>query len=237
MVLTIDKGQKPDIGKDNKGQDAFHVDMGSGLPVGIVGRCTSETDCHDLVFLPNVTKFSVGNVKFHTDPSGTNQGIPPSILQHITFQNDRDTETTYSFSITVTETNSSTFTQISAMTFGVEISIEAGLFEIAKVSTGFSWSLEKTSTHSKESSTQVGLIWGLQGKLVPHKKVIGTALCQRGQMDIAYTAQVTVTLDYAPWPTFSFTERGTFKNVLFVDAQASVSDPKDAAALKNDVDW
>lgn len=49
-----------------------------------------------------------------------------------------------------------------------------------------------------------------------------------GQLDVPYAARVTVNMDDEDHPTFSFNEQETFKNVLFVDAQASVASPKDA---------
>ena len=226
--ITTNKNQKLEV-LDTKPKTANYFDVGSGLLIGAVGASGSELDCLGLIFLKDVKKLTVSNVKYEKDPSGTAQGIKPVILSQILLANKSGSEEiNYNFTNTVMKTNSTTFTQSSVVTYGVDVTVDASLFDVVKASTEFSWSLQKSSTYSRQTSTEVGLSWSLQGPLKPHTEVIGTAVCQMGELDIPYTAEVTLMMQDGQ--TFKFDESGTLKHVLYVSAEASVSAPKDTAA-------
>lgn len=226
IVMDTSKGKHYDIGHD-VGQDQYPIDVGSGILVGVTGRAAVEIDALGFVFLTDVDKVEVSNIKFTIDPISMNNTITEQTLTgEVPFENQLDKEATYTFQNSVTRTNTNTFTQGSTTTWGVQASIEAGFFDIAKTSSRFSWQQEKTASHSQSTSTEIALTWSLSGTLPPKSKVVGKAFCQFGQLpELPYTSTVKVYMKNQAYGSFTFSEKGTFTNAIFAYAEATVSTP------------
>ena len=220
--MYTDKGQTFDHGKDTTGQTEFHVDLGSGLLVGMVGRSGNSIDCLALLFLnPRVDSVNIDSIQYQPDLQGPD-GISSVVLQAQNFENPSTTEDkNWTISNSVQRTTSTTFTQTSAVQFGVNasVSVKAGLFEAveATATVGFSWSKTDTVSTAATTSEAFTISWGYSGIQKPMTLVKARAKSLYGTGQTRYTSIVTVYL--SDGSTSSFPENGVFKNVVYSQAK------------------
>lgn len=119
----------------------------------------------------------------------------------------------WSFDGTISKTNTSTFTQASAQTWGVGAEISAGLFGIG-LKTSFSWQKQDTRTLETSTSEEFSLGSTVSGKVGAGEQITVATLSHYGQIDINYSSTVTVNFLNVAIPSVSYLENGVFKNAI-----------------------
>ncbi|KAF2441434.1 hypothetical protein P171DRAFT_365956, partial [Karstenula rhodostoma CBS 690.94] len=222
-ILTSE-GQTFDHGKDTGGQEAYDMDVGSGICVGLNGRSGSEMDCLGFIFLNGkVTNVVISSIQYNPDISGSKQGISQVTLEQVDYTNPPDSgmDVNWSFNNTASRTTSNTFTQTSSTQYGVStsITIKSELFGTGIENTNtFPWQKTQGTEYASTTSTTQSLSWNLSGVLKPGKIIRAQATCQQGIASVNYTSTVTVQLDNGY--TSTYTEPGVFNNVVYTQATA-----------------
>lgn len=148
-------------GKNVSGQDAYPMNVGSGLLVGFKGACGADIDRLSPLFLKLMSSLT-SNVKYSSFPDG---GITPEQLDVQTFDARNRGTYHWEFSGTKTRVVSNTWSQSSNFAFGMSMKIKAGIPEVASIETGAEWSMSNTSTHSTTETQERELKWAVDGDL------------------------------------------------------------------------
>jgi hypothetical protein len=195
--------------------------LGSGLLIGfkVGGEFNGQKDINitqlEPLFLKPV-KSIVCEIKDIALPNGRD-GIKPVALDEADFSYDKPTGTeSWNFGKTVTKTTSSSWTQSAEMSFGMSVSVSAGIPEVVDASTEAHWNITTTQSHEATETSDKMLSWGVSGTLGPGDKVHCTALTQEGKVSVDYNSEVTVTLESGY--KFTFKEPGHFKRVDYSKA-------------------
>jgi len=223
--LQTNAGQTFDVGKQNTGtQTQYPAGLGSGTLVGMVGRSGNALDMVGPIFLNGtVTSISISNVVYNPPLTGSS-GISQMTLDQVHYANPSNAtqDLPWSFTNSVARTTSTTFTQGTSTTYGVDVSVgvSAELFGIGgSASTSFSWSTTGTQETSTSASSTQTLSWDISGSLAPGKGITATSFCQQGIGRANYTSTVTMKLSDGTVSTFQ--ESGVFNNVVFTEAQVT----------------
>lgn len=218
--ITTTKGQTFDVGKNTSGQNTYTAPIGSGILVGMVGRCGNSMDMLGAVFLrDNVTSVAIDNVQYLNNISGKNTRLTQVTLGQVHYLGAPVHGTDWNFSNDVKRTQSSSFSQISSTMFGVSVgaSVSAEIFGIGgSVETGFQWQTTKTTESGISDSSEFNLIWGVSGHLNPGEGITCTSKAEMGVGNVQYTSRVTVTL--SDGTVSSYGENGVFDNVVYTNA-------------------
>ena len=226
--FSTDKGQTLDAGKNTSGQTEYPIDVGSGILAGFCGRASADIDALSFVILKPVASVVLSNVSYTAPPPNTIR--PVNLTNDVTYTNGGSVPVDFDFSNSVQRTNTCTFTSEATMTFGMSVTVSAGIPEIAQVETGFNWEVSETHSRSVSTSESVTLSWGLRGTLQPGQRVVCSATCQYGTADVSYSARVTI--NFKSGASKSYTERGLMQNTQYAFATASVREIKMASAAK-----
>ncbi|OCH86343.1 hypothetical protein OBBRIDRAFT_828354 [Obba rivulosa] len=223
--LTTNAGQTFDVGIKTDKLPAYDVYIGSGILVGMVGRCATDIDMLGAVFLKGtVTSISISKVAYDPPLSGTSKGISEVTLDAVYYHNlpSSTHDLVWDFTHSVTRTVSTSFTQSTSTTYGASasISVSAEIFGIGpSASGGFEWQSTDIKETTTTTSSQHTMSWSLSGTLHPGEGTTVIAVCQQGLGNVNYTSTVTLQLEDGTVSTYD--EPGVFNNVVYTKAMAT----------------
>jgi hypothetical protein len=223
IKFTTSKGRTFDWG-GHDGKQEYPQDVGSGLWVGIKGRCGGTVDLMGVYFLKKVDSMSMKDVKFKNDPTGTSNGIKSKSVKSVQYAwNGKPYE--YSFEQprldkevhTVTETNSQTTSLALGMRQQwenkVDLFIDKSTVQVeVSESIEHTWTSEKSTADGTETSD--GMTPGAKGSINgPEDAVVVEAITYVGSLDLEYTATIVVKLESGT--TYNIPTKGTMKKVAY----------------------
>ncbi|KAJ5166397.1 uncharacterized protein N7482_005178 [Penicillium canariense] len=230
IKFTTSTGRSFDWGA-HKADKEYPMDVGSGLWVGIKGKCGATVDNMGVYFLKKVESMSMQDVKFKNDPTGTAQGIKSKSLKSVqypwngrpytwTFQQPRLDKETH----TVTETKS----RSTALALGfketwenkVNLFIDESKVTVeANQSLTFTWTTENSTADATESSD--GLTAGASGQVQKAEDaVVVEATTWTGTVDLEYTAKIVVKMQSGD--SYDIPTKGSMKKVAFSKVYVNV---------------
>ncbi|GAA3613859.1 hypothetical protein GCM10022223_32580 [Kineosporia mesophila] len=225
IQLKTNLGQTLDWGKNTNGQTAYSAPVNSGILVGVAGRQSTNTiNMLSLVFLDDVISVTMQDVVYPTTPSAP---ITPVAVAQATYDQENSPGLNFDFSGSVTRTETQDWSEATSQQYGVGLSVTAGIFGIAEVTTNFSWQLTDTQTYSQSTNQQYVMNYGLSGSFTDDQTVTATATCQYGVADVPYTATITVTM--ASGFQFTYDTSGIFSNVVYAYIKANATYTEDTA--------
>lgn len=215
---------------------AFVCPVGSGIMTGVEVCYTTAVTITVLTgigfyFFQPIQSMAVTNLKYINPPAvGSTDGVNLISLSQGTFTNNTSSEIDYVFQDSVTKTTSQTYETAATQQWGVDVTVEAGFLDFAKVSTTVSWSMTTEKRMSSTTELAIALQWSIQGKL-PGKPASGPAStvnckasCWQGIISVDYTADVTITFQDSSIVPVTYTSAGTANNVLYGFVTADSND-------------
>lgn len=195
IAFTTDRDGKFDHGMTKWGRkQEYPIDVGSGICVGLLLRSGHEIDQGCFVFLKEIESCRMSDVHYPTLEFDM-LGIRPVTLKSGSYSNQTDDDVTWQFSGTRTTTVSQEWSTTTGVEASAEVSVEAGVPEVASVKGSFGWKVSSSSTHSRSKSTEIELEWSEGGILSPGDSLRVTALTREGRLAaLEYTATMTVTV-------------------------------------------
>ncbi|KAI4790264.1 hypothetical protein KUCAC02_034736 [Chaenocephalus aceratus] len=170
----------------------YPMDVGSGICFGVVGRCGSDIDCMGFMFLTAVQSTVLMNVNYPTMSQLTPQ-VNVEEIKSITYDNNTtaDQVNQIESSKKITKTSSWTVTNSMEATFSMEVS--AGIPEVIKVSTGFSFTMGTESSYHLEHTDERTETVTFTIHVPAGKKVKADITIGRATIDLPYTGTVKIT--------------------------------------------
>ncbi|XP_051522696.1 aerolysin-like protein [Myxocyprinus asiaticus] len=201
----------------------YPIDVGSGFCLGIEGRGGADIDCMGFLFLNAVQSMVLANINYPT----INQKIPQvsvEELKSINYKNDTSVsqKQTIETSKKVTTKSSWSVSNNLSATFSMEV--KAGIPEIAKVSTGFSFTIGTENTYSREQTEERTETLSTSIEVPPGKKVDVNITIGRSSFDLPYTGTVIITCKNGS--LLQYETKGQYKGVTYTDIKVNTKESK-----------
>lgn len=221
-------GRTFDFGMTKWGRKTeYPVDTSSQICVGVRGRSGADIDALGFVFLNPIAFATLTDVQYPTLTPDT-RSIAPVSLSTFSDSNTSSIPRSYRFTGTRTEEVSETWATTMGLEVYMEVTVTAGVPQVASVGTTFGWKLSVSSTYSLTQRTTRTLTWENSGTLQPQQRVSLVAMTRRGDIFIPYTGRMVVTLKSGE--TFSYNVNGNYRGVQFTGVE--IVDAAQAVALQ-----
>ncbi|KAJ7544204.1 hypothetical protein O6H91_09G069500 [Diphasiastrum complanatum] len=171
----------------------YPIDVASGICVGAYIGSGSEIYIMGFVFLLPIQQSRLINVSY-PNLALDNAGILPETLDSYKDKNTGSVSRNWEFGGSREITTSSTWSLSTGLEVHSEITVKAGIPEVADVEGKFGWKVSVTGTYQTTSETKKTVSWKQSGTLQPGQSVDLTALVRRGTINIDYSGSVEVTL-------------------------------------------
>jgi hypothetical protein len=204
----------------------YPIEVGSGICVGVLGNAGSDIDNMGLVFLNPIARATLTNVRYPTLTADTPSVVPES-LDTFSDHNTGSQPRNYRFSGSRAEEVSETWSATSALEVFMEVTVQAGIPEVASVSGKFGWKVSQSSTYSMTQKRTRTLTWESSGTIPPGGRISLAAITRRGRLYIPYTGEMVVTLRSGE--EFRYNVSGQYQGVEY--AGVEIQDALQAAAL------
>ncbi len=193
----------------------YPVDVGSGIFLGMQGYAGADIDAGGFVFFAPIRSAIIRNLSYPTLDFDT-QGVSPKVLA--TFRRKNPSTSTHDEKWEFSDTKLAESTENWAITVGMEaymeVSVEAGIPEVAKVGEKFGWKVSASSTYSTSAKQSETLSWKLSGAIAPGEEVSLQAICREGRLPgIPWTGQMQLTM--ISGETCSYPLKGTYAGVTY----------------------
>lgn len=190
----------------------YPIDVGSGLCLGLVGRCGLDIDSMGFLFLNRVQSVILTNVSY---PS-LDQVKPQVALEEIkssTYKNETSVcqEQTITSSKKITESCSWSTKESASRTFSMEV--KAGIPDIIDVSTGFSFTVGTENTYSRDYTVERTETESFKIDIPPRKTIDVNITIGRCSFDLPYTGTVRITCDNGS--VLSYETKGQIRGVNY----------------------
>ncbi|KAI7790277.1 natterin-like protein, partial [Triplophysa rosa] len=193
-------------------QTEWTIDVGSGLCLGIVGRCGEDIDCMGFLFLNKVESVILTNLSYPTlDLVKPNVAL--EVIQSSTYKNETSVsqEQTIESSKKITQSSSWSTKESITSTFSMEV--KAGIPDIVDVSTGFSLEIGTENTYSKEYTDERTETQTFKIDVPARKKVDVHITIGRCSFDLPYSGTVMVMCENGS--VFTYQTKGKYKGVSY----------------------
>ncbi|KAI4788321.1 hypothetical protein KUCAC02_035926 [Chaenocephalus aceratus] len=199
----------------------YPMDVGSGICFGVVGRCGSDIDCMGFMFLTAVQSTVLMNVNYPTMSQLTPQ-VNVEEIKSITYDNNTtaDQVNQIESSKKITKTSSWTVTNSMEATFSMEVS--AGIPEVIKVSTGFSFTMGTESSYHLEHTDERTETVTFTIHVPAGKKVKADITIGRATIDLPYTGTVKITCNNGS--VLQYETSGVYKGLTYTAIKESVTE-------------
>ncbi|KAL3698213.1 hypothetical protein R1sor_012289 [Riccia sorocarpa] len=205
-----------DFGMTDWGRrEEFPVDVGSGIFIGLQGRANLDVDALGFIFLKHVVSARVVDVRYPTLALDLQAGIRSVTLQGFSSRNNNTNgqPTNWRFEGSRTVTESSSWSNTTALSFHVGWNVEASIPFVASVGGSGGWELSNTFTRESTTSSERSLTWDQSGTLNPGQSVSLAATTKEGILNIDYEGAFEVVLRDGNRFRYSFS--GTYDGTSF----------------------
>lgn len=212
IYFKTSKGGKFDFGMTEWGKkQEYPIDPGSGICVGVQGRSGSDIDAGGFVFLSDIRSSILKDVRYPT-LSFDMAGITPRVLDSYKNTNTGSSPRDWEFSGSSVVSTSETWELTVGLEVYSEISVQAGVPEVASVDGKFGWKVSATASHQTTQDTSRSLSWKDSGTLYPGDSVNLQAIIRIGTLSsIDYTGTMEITMKSGE--KFSYPVSSSYKGV------------------------
>ncbi|XP_007251527.3 aerolysin-like protein [Astyanax mexicanus] len=199
----------------------YPIDVGSGICMGISGRCGSDIDCLSFVFINSIESTVMKNVNYPT----MHMEIPKVVVEEIksiTYHNTSDVQQEYKVETSKTITKKSSWSTTNKMEMSFHMEVKAGIPDVVEVSTGFSFTMSTESTYGLENSEEKTELLSFPVQVPPKKSMDVDITIGRATFDLPYTATVQITCSNGS--TLEYPTKGIYKGVTYTDVTTVVKE-------------
>ncbi|KAJ4923527.1 hypothetical protein JOQ06_021593 [Pogonophryne albipinna] len=199
----------------------YHIDVGSGICFGVIGRCGLDIDLMGFMFLNAVKRTVLMDVNYPT----MSQVVPQVTVEEIksvTYDNNTtvDQVNQIESSKKITKKSSWTVTNSMEATFSMEVS--AGIPEVMEVSTGFSFTMGTESSYNLENTDERTETVTFNIHVPAGKKVKADITIGRATTDLPYTGTVKITCNNGS--VLQYDTSGVYKGLTYTSIKEVVTE-------------
>lgn len=212
IYFETNKKQVFDFGMTDWGKkQEYPVDVGSGICVGVYGNAGEDIDAGCFVFLRPVRSATLKNVQYPNLTFDT-LGITPKTLDSYTDRNTGSQDRNWTFGGGREMVTSESWSVTVGLEVHQEISVEAGIPEVATVGGKFGWKISVSGSHNITNQDTRQLTWSQSGTLKPGESVSLQALTRVGTLpSLDYKGEMEIRLQNGE--IFAYAVEGSYKGV------------------------
>ena len=209
--LTTNQKRTFSVDAPNRTGEPYQPEIGSGLLVGVFGKCGDDIDCLGFGLLRRVESAQLINVQY-PDISTLQVTTSPKEIRTITYDNSKGT-TAQTVTLAGSETveTSESWSVTAGMEAGVETEVKAGFPILAegKVTASVKVSVSGTYGSTNTKTTEQSFSFPINVPAGEHTQA--TATLYEGEIDTKYTATMVYNLDSGK--SFNYEVNGAYSGV------------------------
>ncbi|KAJ4919487.1 hypothetical protein JOQ06_025905 [Pogonophryne albipinna] len=199
----------------------YPMDVGSGICLGVVGKCGSDIDNMGFVFLNAVKSTVLMDVNYPT----MHQVVPQVTVEEIksiTYSNDTSVPQEHTIESSKKITKKSSWTVTNSMEATLSMEVSAGIPEVMEVSTGFSFTMGTESSYHLENTEERMETMTFPINVPAGKKVEAEFTIGRATTDLPYTGTVKITCQNDS--VLQYETSGVYKGLSYTSIKANVKE-------------
>uniref|UniRef100_A0AAZ3SSN9 Jacalin-type lectin domain-containing protein n=1 Tax=Oncorhynchus tshawytscha TaxID=74940 RepID=A0AAZ3SSN9_ONCTS len=199
----------------------YTIDVGSGICLGLEGRCGSDIDGMGFLFI-NTIKSSVLTDMEYPTLSLFKPQVTPEYVKSVSHHNDTSLVQEESITYSKTLTKTSSWSVSNKIESTLNVSVKAGIPDLVEVSSGFSLTVgvqQSTSLQKTETITESDTI---NVKIPPGKTMDVEITVGKANIDLDYRATVKVTCMNGS--QLVFPSNGIYTGVTYTSARVSTKE-------------
>ncbi|XP_004086107.1 aerolysin-like protein [Oryzias latipes] len=199
----------------------YPIDVGSGICLGVIGRCEVDIDSLGFVFINTIKSTELIDVYYPT----LHQVIPQVATEEIkavTYTNNTGVPQSYTIESSKTITKKSSWSVSNKMEATFSFEVKAGIPEVVESSTGFSFTTSTESSYGLENTDERKETFSFPVNVPPGKTVDVKVTIGRATVDLPYMGKVKITC--CNGMPFKFNTSGIYKGVTYTDAKTIVTE-------------
>ena len=219
--------------KTNKGRDwgvfsndlpasgRYWPDVGSGVCCGVFGAEGDAVDRFGFAMLRPVKKATLIDVKY---PKLDMEIVAsrPDVVAHQIFKNGTAKEQSFTLSGSKAVTIKREWSVTAALSMTWSTQVTAGIPEVASTTTGFSWTVSMSATHTLSSTNTETRTWSWPLVCPPHRRIMGDATMYSDDIDIDYEAKMELQLENGK--KYQYEVKGVYSGMNARTGAVSVKD-------------
>ena len=194
----------------------YPIDIGSGICLGVVGKCGLDIDRMGFLFINQIESAVVENVKYPTiglvQPQLSNVDLASEFFDNLSGPTELHAKFECSKKL-ITKASWSVTNKIEA---SINVKVKASFLKIVEVSTGFGFSLENETKQERETTDEIERKWSFDVCVPPYTKLMATSFIGRAIIDLPYTGTMRITCKNGSVLQYNF--NGTFNGATYSTA-------------------
>uniref|UniRef100_A0A3P9L2A7 Aerolysin-like protein n=1 Tax=Oryzias latipes TaxID=8090 RepID=A0A3P9L2A7_ORYLA len=198
----------------------YPIDVGSGICLGVLGRCGHDIDSLGFVFINTIQSTELMNVYYPT----LHQVIPQVATEEIkavTYTNNTTVAQSYTVESSKNITKKSSWSVSNKMETTFKFEVKAGIPGVVEASTGFSFTTSTESSYGLENTDERKEMFTFPVNVPPGKTVDVKVTIGRATVDLPYMGKVKITCYNGK--TLKFYTSGIYKGVTYTNAKSIVT--------------
>jgi len=213
LAFTTSAGQKFSVGDQHT---PYYFPSGNSFLTGFFGQSSDQVYQLGLYLMKPIKTGSLNNLKYPTLSSYT-VGLSPQIYQTLLCNSDQNETQTQTATFTTTVGTKHIWSITSSFSIGESITVQAGVPEVASVSTEFHWEVSETSQYSQETDTTKTEEQQFPVQVGPRTKINATFSWWDSECDVPYTADLLYT--FTDGSTYTFSVSDTFDGAFITTSE------------------
>ncbi|XP_036415312.1 aerolysin-like protein [Colossoma macropomum] len=203
----------------------YPVDIGSGVCIGIVGRSGADIDSLGFRFINTIKSTVLTNINYPTLHNVIPQ-VATEELKSTSYENDTSVTQQYTLETSKKVIKMSSWSVTNKIESTFNVSVKAGIPEVARIDSGFSFTEGFQSTYSLEYSEEKEEKLSFPVQVPPGKTVDVKITIGRAAVDLPYTGTVKITC-YDD-SVLKFNISGIYNGLTYTNAHVHVREHNEA---------
>ena len=210
MITTSDREFFPKMTKKVKKKNRAEVDIGSGIIIGFQAYHGNDVDALGFRILRSIKSAILKNVRY-PDINLNSIGLQPWDLESVDYKNNASVAQTFTLKGKRQVTTSSSWSTSSSLELSITTTVEAGIPEVASVTTETTWKVGVTSSHEREQTHKFTKVYESPVTVGPRKHLMVTGTVYDGPINTKYSGTMHVILDNGQ--SFTYDVSGYYNGV------------------------
>uniref|UniRef100_A0A6Q2Z1E7 Jacalin-type lectin domain-containing protein n=1 Tax=Esox lucius TaxID=8010 RepID=A0A6Q2Z1E7_ESOLU len=170
----------------------YSIDVGSGVCLGLQGRCGADIDCMGFLFISPIRTSVLTDMHYPNLAMITPQ-VRKEYIKSVSYHNNTTAPQDQTIQYSRTVTKKSSWTTTNKIESTLSVSVKAGIPDLVEVSTGWSLTVGHEQSSSMSNQETITEADTTTVKIPPGKTVTVEMSVGRAVIDLAYSAVVKVT--------------------------------------------
>ena len=197
------------------------IDVGSGVCVGVMGRCKMAIDSMGFIFIKRLRSSTMIDMNYPT--IGFDEAnVQMKALKSVGYNNSLEVPQSFTLEDTTTTTTKEFWSVTAGIEFSYSVSVKAGIPELAETSTGWSLKVSVSGTYGMENTETKTVKWSFPINIPSKTNANATISMGSADIDLPYTARLVLTT--TDGSELIIPVKGVYTGVAFTRASVDIAE-------------